>query len=275
MTLQTIDHTPKALSRITDDLKKENFEKFVSVYTEENQELEDALIILANQKDLDTVTGIWLDFLGKLIGEARGGKEDEAYRAALRFKIAANTSDGTPNKITSLVRSYTESDDVRIREGSIAWGTLYFNGQNNIDNTLHQLISDIKPVATRWILESDINNNALDIAWEEVIQNSILANVDASCGDFEVDCGEVVANCGDSELKGVFSTSLGYYPPSVNFKNFLAWEDVQTEVNSECGEPEMSCGEQGAECGNSIIYTETDVIRPLRWEVNENSFVQI
>lgn len=274
MTLETIDHSEKAVNRITDDLKKENFEKFVTVYTEEIQELEDALIVLANQKDIETVTGVWLDFLGKLVGETRGGRNDEDYRAALKLKIAANTSDGTPDLIMSLARQYTNSTTVRLREGSIAWATLYVNGQTNIDSTFHKLIEDIKPVATRWILESDINNDALDIAYEETVQESLLANINAECGDFQIECADEATECGDSAVKVVTTTNIGYYLPSVNSKNFLAWETVQTQVNSECGEPEMGCGEQGAECGNNITFTETDVIRPLRWEVTEGSLVQ-
>lgn len=274
MTLETINHSEKAVNRITDDLKKENFEKFVTVYTEEIQELEDALIILANQKDIETVTGVWLDFLGKLIGEPRGGRNDEDYRASLKLKIAANTSDGTPDLIMSLARQYTNSTTVRLREGTTAWATLYVNGQTNIDSTFHKLIEDIKPVATRWILESDINNDSLDMAWEQVFQESIISNINAECGDFQIECAEVASECGDSAVKAVTTTTIGYYLPSVNPKNFLAWETVQTEVNSECGEPEMECGEQGAECGNNVIYTETDTIRPLRWEVTQDSIVQ-
>lgn len=273
MTLETIDHTEKALSRIIDDLKRDDFEKFVAVYTEEIQELEDALIDLADQKNLDVITGIWLDFLGKLIGEPRSGRTDEPYRSALRVKIAVNTSDGTPNKIISLVRQYTSSENVRLTEGTIAWATLFFNGTENIDQTLHQMVEEIKPAATRWILHSDIDDNSLDAAWEESVSEEVFANVAAECGDFEVECGEPGSECGDSILKPVTFFSVGYYLPSLNENDIFAWEDTQVQINAECGEPEVECGEQGAECGNNLIVTTVDAIRPLRWEVTENSLV--
>lgn len=212
-----------------------------------------------------------MDYLGKIIGESRLGRDDEDYRAALRVRVSINTATGTPDSVIDLVKGYTNSETVRLREGSIAWANLYLDGDINLDRTLYQMVQDIKPAATKWIINTDIEKNALDLVWEEAVTEALLANVSAECGDFSVQCGEEVAQCGNSLLKTVTTTSRGIYPPSLNENNSFAWEVEQITVAAQCGEPHMQCGEQGAECGNNFLFTTTDVERPLRWEVQVNS----
>lgn len=274
MTLLNINHSDKAVGRVPDDLNKENFNKFVTVFTEEMQILEEALLILAEQKDINTVTGVWLEYLGKLIGEERKGRVDSEYRAALKLKISSNSADGTPDTISLLVKDYTSSDNVRLSEGSIAWGVLYFDGSINIDNTLHKLVEDIKPVGTKWILQSDEAQNALDMAWETAVNTSVQVNVAAECGDL-IECGDNPSECGDSALRTATTTTISLYPPTINPKNPLSWEAVHYTIGVECGDVQVECGEQGAECGNVRIIADVEDTRPLRWEVTENSLVQV
>ena len=123
--LEEINHTEKAIDRVVTDLQKVNFEKLVTIFTDSNQEIEEAFLELALQKNIDIAEGIWLDYIGKLLGLPRQGETDEVYRAKLKVQIVINTSDGTPTVIQKAVKAFTDASSVRLREGSIASTTLF------------------------------------------------------------------------------------------------------------------------------------------------------
>jgi hypothetical protein len=58
------------------------------------QELEDALWTLLQAMTIDAATFDLLDKIGALVGEARNGRSDTDYRAAVRIRIRANRSQG-------------------------------------------------------------------------------------------------------------------------------------------------------------------------------------
>ena len=123
MTIEYIDHVTVGQERAVTYFKtKENFLKLLEIYLNQLQDLEEKLTELANIKDVDTVTGIWLDYLGKILGEDRDNATDEAYRSNLKLRIAINTSDGTAPVLREIVKTYTDSDKVRIAQGIYSYG---------------------------------------------------------------------------------------------------------------------------------------------------------
>jgi len=63
------------------------------------QDIEDALQTMLTLPSIDDSFGAQLDLLGRLIGQDRGGVDDDTYRLYLRARIAANRSDGTPEAL--------------------------------------------------------------------------------------------------------------------------------------------------------------------------------
>jgi hypothetical protein len=60
------------------------------------QDLEDALWSVLVDSTLDTATGVWLDRLGVIVGQARLSlSSDDVYREHLRARVAVNRSQGT------------------------------------------------------------------------------------------------------------------------------------------------------------------------------------
>ena len=233
--LEEINHPEKAIDRTVDALQKENFEKLVTIFTEASQEIEDTLLELALQKNIDIAEGVWLDYIGALLGIPRQGESDELYRGKLKVQIVVNTSDGTPTVIQQAVKAFTDATSVRLIEGSKASFTLFVDFLMNGREELFDLVQEIKPVGVQAIVHTDyrdVDLTALDLVWE---QNEF--------GDI--------------------------YPPSINPDpevNLLAWETDVTAFNAEAGEPFMEAGEPLAEAGEFSLNTTTDFQRPLRWE---------
>jgi hypothetical protein len=67
------------------------------------QELEDALWGLVGATAIDTATGIWLDRIGVIVNEGRGGASDASYRGFLRARIRANRSNGTVEDVLAVL----------------------------------------------------------------------------------------------------------------------------------------------------------------------------
>lgn len=85
-------------------MTSESLNALVDVLVSPFQELEDSAAILYNAFDLDTAVGQQLDWIGLRVGEPRLGREDTHYRAYIKARIAANTSDGQAGQIYNVAR---------------------------------------------------------------------------------------------------------------------------------------------------------------------------
>lgn len=79
----------------------------VEVLVDQVQELEDALWAFWLQLDLDTPPeGVWLDRIGGLIGEDRGGVDDADYAVAIRTRILVNRSNGSIETLIAITEQW-------------------------------------------------------------------------------------------------------------------------------------------------------------------------
>lgn len=164
------DQVSKGIDRLISILKdKDNILKLLGIVLNQTQELENASYLFAEQKNIYTATGAWLDYIGSILAEDRQGRLDEDYRTALLLKIQINSNSGTPNEIIETVTSFTLGSNVRLRDFTIAAAVLYTNGTTNSKQELRSLISGIKPTGTRIIIHTDIADNAVLPSWEIVI----------------------------------------------------------------------------------------------------------
>lgn len=72
---------------------------------DEVQELENALWAIVSQLDINQAQGIWLDWLGKLVNELRGGADDTQYLRFIKARILANRSSGTIEEVLDVLRA--------------------------------------------------------------------------------------------------------------------------------------------------------------------------
>lgn len=224
MSITTKDHVSIGVDRLSYKLKQENVEKLLTIFLEQSQAIEDEFIDLANQKSIDIAEGIWLDYIGKILGVDRNGESDVDYRTSLKFKIGVNNADGTPNIIIDLIQQFTDSVSVRIAESGIAFATLSLNGQSNIGSELWRLLQQIRPVGTRWLIHSDIFDENFLFAYESSTSSSKVFQTTADGLVFEN--FEVTLDGIDYEPLFTVLESQGYYPSSlVQGRNSLYYEE--------------------------------------------------
>ena len=162
--------TETSLNRLIANLDKESYHTFIEVFTKEIQEIVTSLEGILNSKNIDNNSGIWLDFIGNILGVQRGGRSDEDYRVAIKLKILINKASGTVSEIQDIVKSFTTSSHTLVgKYPSSLSGTIYFNGKQNNSFSLYELIYNIIPLESYLEIHSDFNNNALFLSWEKQV----------------------------------------------------------------------------------------------------------
>lgn len=101
---------------------------------------------LRNNRWISTAVGKQLDGCGYIVGEPRAGRDDEAYRDAILFRIFVNTSDATPDDLIKGLRYLTKPDDIQYMEQYPATAIL-FTGGPVIPVGLRQTMQGLSPAA--------------------------------------------------------------------------------------------------------------------------------
>ncbi len=90
-----------------------NVQKFLGAILATFQSCENALQQLLLQRSVDDAAGNQLDLIGKLVGRARGGLDDDTYRRHIRAQIVANKSDGITQDLITIADLIVYDDDAR------------------------------------------------------------------------------------------------------------------------------------------------------------------
>lgn len=105
---------------------------------------------------IDTAYGAQLDGCGEIVIEPRMGRDDDEYRAALRFRVFVNLSKGTPLDIIYALRFLTQPSDAQYIEQYPATVLLYSDGIRVSDGIVESMqdllpagVSDV-PVAVSY-----------------------------------------------------------------------------------------------------------------------------
>jgi hypothetical protein len=92
-----IEHVLQAQRRLIEEyLPKPRVKALLCIYTDQIQQLEDALWQLQTLRFPNTAEGEQLDVLGVIVGQERQGLDDDDYAAVIMGRIQANRSGGTP-----------------------------------------------------------------------------------------------------------------------------------------------------------------------------------
>lgn len=98
------DYESRALARLPRVHRKPRFQGLVRALAGAAQELEGDLSTLYTPRFLANAVGDMLDVYGALVGQARGGLDDVAFRIRIQARMALNRSCGTAEDILSIAR---------------------------------------------------------------------------------------------------------------------------------------------------------------------------
>lgn len=119
MLQEILDYAERAKARILSQYReKPKLVALVMTLAAAVQEVEAALFDVIEQTAVGTAVGSWLDQLGNIVGEERGGVGDVLYRRYINARIAANGSEGTLENIIDVIEAWYGSPfpDLRLAE---------------------------------------------------------------------------------------------------------------------------------------------------------------
>lgn len=94
-TTKKTTHDEEALALLLEQLKnKPQLEALLSIYIAQVQDIENVLDDVLQLRWIDNATNDQLDVLGSLVGVAREGRVDDAYRVRIKAQIRANYASG-------------------------------------------------------------------------------------------------------------------------------------------------------------------------------------
>lgn len=76
----------------------------LAAYARGVQRLEDGVHLSAASYLLGSAVGVQLDALGGLVGEVRGGRQDDDFRTAIRVRVITNASRGQTRDLQAIIR---------------------------------------------------------------------------------------------------------------------------------------------------------------------------
>lgn len=99
---------------------------------------------LKTERWIDTAIGTQLDGCGYIVGEKREGRDDDPYRAAIKYRVFVNVSNGTPGDLIKGLQYLVDSDDSQYLEMYPATAILFANGPS-VPIDIHDQMKDLAP----------------------------------------------------------------------------------------------------------------------------------
>lgn len=132
------------------------------------QMIEDAFWDLYSAAFLDTATGVWLEYLGGIVGENREGYNDTDYRGFIKARILANKSSGTIDEVLTILAmvlgtaiNVTYISAVEFYPASmLVMIDLAIHPNAALRNRLCRIVARARPTGVRFLINtfpSDIN----------------------------------------------------------------------------------------------------------------------
>jgi hypothetical protein len=155
---------------LTEMMRKPNIMGMLASFSQQVQDLENAIFAVLNGRDINNAEGVQLDGLGALVGEPRNGRDDTTYRLRIRARIKLNVSSGTPNEILELFALLIDSGQTaKLVEKPPASFNLTIGGTSGVVTAtaveLGRLLQQAKPAGVKASLiystDSDTNTFTL------------------------------------------------------------------------------------------------------------------
>jgi hypothetical protein len=142
-----MSYVSDALSRITSQFERSpKVLALLSAIVGPLESLQSESDSVKTERWIDTAIGSQLDGCGYIVGETRQGRDDDAYRSAIRFRVFVNISEGTPGALIKGLDYLVDSDDKQYIEMYTATAILFANGPN-VPVDIQAQIQDLAPAA--------------------------------------------------------------------------------------------------------------------------------
>lgn len=107
-----------AVANLVSDSYKadEAFVAWVRILVEPFQDAEDLAQAMLAMLDIDTATGVWLDMLGRIVGQERTSVDDEVFRLSVKARVRINISSGTLRDLQELALLLFTTEDWSITD---------------------------------------------------------------------------------------------------------------------------------------------------------------
>jgi len=106
MLTKIVDHAARAKAKLLEQYRNQPLlSAFVEELAGRVQDLEDAVYDLVAQTAVGTATGVWLEYLGAIVGEERGAEGDVLFRRYIVARVRANRSHSTLNDVVAVVEA--------------------------------------------------------------------------------------------------------------------------------------------------------------------------
>lgn len=154
------DHVAIALGRLPQQFKDATkLQAFISAFMSESQALENAMQDLLTMRTLDNAVGAQLDVIGKKVGQARNGLDDDDYRRYCRARVAANRSNGVPEDLIKVAKAATADALAKIIINNSGTAALILRvasvvSDDTAANTLLDLLHVAVSAGVRLVLET-------------------------------------------------------------------------------------------------------------------------
>jgi hypothetical protein len=107
------NHAEQARELFTAQFREQiNIERIANALAKQIQDLEDANWQLHTERKLSTAVGAQLDILGDLVGQARDGATDAAFRVAIAARLKLNLCSGTVDELNTILSLILSPDVV-------------------------------------------------------------------------------------------------------------------------------------------------------------------
>ncbi len=136
------DHAASALARLAEQFKnKPNLAALLNNLNAQTQELENAFQDLFTQRAIDTAFGEQLDVLGIILGQERGGFDDDTYRLYLNARMLLNISSATKEDLYGIFEALLDAPStLEIKEWFPAGFVLRLSGRPFTADEIYRLI---------------------------------------------------------------------------------------------------------------------------------------
>lgn len=119
------DYVGQAKARLPHQHRgKTELEALLTYLIEPAQSIESAFWQLLSERGVDVATDEQLNILGRVVGQSRGGLEDDDYRRYIRARIATNRSNGTTEDLIRITQLVVYDDLLLVEVSNIGIATV-------------------------------------------------------------------------------------------------------------------------------------------------------
>lgn len=153
------DHEDRAVKVLTGNrAKKPETQQLTRALTRSVQSLEDNISDVRSALTLAGATGVWLDRLGRIVGEPRGGLSDAEYRRFISARLQINRSQGERERLIRIAQLMSGASFVQMTSAYPAGYTMLIVTPTFLSESIRTRIRQRMEQATSAGVGVDLSN---------------------------------------------------------------------------------------------------------------------